>query len=72
MRMTKKSILQIIFDPNVMVILFFNGVLIVDMLYIVTVVFSDFEHQVAAFIAGILIVFLFDLWWLTYRYLPPE
>jgi len=72
MRMTKKSILQIIFDPNVMVILFFNGLLIVDMLYIVTVVFSDFEHQVAAFIAGILIVFLFDLWWLTYRYLPPE
>ena len=70
--MTKKSILQIIFDPNVMVILFFNGLLIVDMLYIVTVVFSDFEHQVAAFIAGILIVFLFDLWWLTYRYLPPE
>ena len=60
------------FDPNVMVITIINGLLIVDMLYIVTVLFSDFEHRIAAFIAGILIAFLFDMWWLTHRYMPPE
>jgi ABC-type Fe3+-siderophore transport system permease subunit len=61
-----------IFDPNVMVITFFNGLLIVDMLYIVMMLFSDFEHQIAAFIGGILLMFLFDMWWLTRRYKLPE
>jgi hypothetical protein len=70
--MAKKSILQIIFDPNVMVITFFNGLLIVDLLYIVMMLFSDFEHQIAAFVAGILLMFLFDMWWLTRRYKLPE
>jgi small basic protein len=70
--MTKKNILQKIFDPNVMVITFFNVLLIIDIVYIATMFFSDFEHQIAAFIAGILIMFLFDMWWLTRRYKLPE
>jgi len=70
--MTGKKILQMFFDPNVMVITIINGLLIVDMLYIVTVLFSDFEHQIAAFIAGILIAFLVDMWWLRHRYMPTE
>ena len=70
--MAEKTILQIIFDPNVMVITFFNGLLIVDLLYIVMMLFSDFEHQIAAFVAGILLMFLFDMWWLTRRYKLPE
>lgn len=70
--MAEKSILQIIFDPNVMVITFFNVLLIIDIVYIATMFFSDFERQLAAFIAGILLMFLFDMWWLTRRYTPPE
>ena len=70
--MTEKRFLQIFFDPNVMVITIINGLLIVDMLYIVTVLFSDFEHQIAAFIAGIFIAFLVDMWWLTHRYMPSK
>jgi small basic protein len=70
--MTKKNILQKIFDPNVMVITFFNVLLIIDIVYIATMFFSDFERQLAVFFAGILIMFLFDLWWLTRRYIPPE
>ena len=70
--MTEKRFLQIFFDPNVMVITIINGLLIVDMLYIVSVLFSDFVHRIAAFIAGILIMFLFDMWWLTRHYTPPE
>ena len=72
LRMAKKSILQIIFDPNVMVITFFNVLLIIDIIYIATMFFSDFERQLAVFFAGILIMFLFDLWWLTRRYKLPE
>ena len=70
--MARKNILQKIFDPNVMVITFFNVLLIIDIGYIATMFFSDFAHQIAAFIAGILIMFLFDMWWLTRRYTPPE
>jgi small basic protein len=70
--MTGKNILVKIFDPNVMVITFFNVLLIVDIVYIATMLFSDFERQLAAFFAGILIMFLFDLWWLTRRYKLPE
>jgi len=72
MRMTDKSLLQIIFDPNVMVVTFINGLLIVDMLYIVSVLFSDFERQMAALILGILIMFLVDMWWLTKGYMPSK
>jgi small basic protein len=70
--MTKKNILVKIFDPNVMVITFFNVLLIIDIVYIVTMVFSDFEHQLAAFIGGILLMCMFDMWWLTRRYKLPE
>jgi len=70
--MTRKNILVKIFDPNVMIITFFNVLLIIDIVYIATMFFSDFEHQLAVFFAGILIMFLFDLWWLTRRYIPPE
>ena len=70
--MTGKNILVKIFDPNVMVITFFNVLLIIDIVYIATMFFSDFEHQLAAFIGGILLMFLFDLWWLTRRYKLPE
>jgi small basic protein len=70
--MTEKNILVKIFDPNVMVITFFNVLLIIDIIYIATMFFSDFERQLAVFFAGILIMFLFDLWWLTRRYKLPE
>ena len=70
--MTRKNILVKIFDPNVMVITFFNVLLIIDIIYIATMFFSDFERQLAVFFAGILIMFLFDLWWLTRRYKLPE
>ena len=70
--MTEKNILVKIFDPNVMVITFFNVLLIVDIIYIAMMLFSDFEHRLAAFFSGILIMFLFDLWWLTRRYKLPE
>ena len=70
--MTEKNILVKIFDPNVMIITFFNVLLIIDIVYIATMFFSDFERQLAVFFAGILIMFLFDLWWLTRRYKLPE
>ena len=70
--MTRKNILVKIFDPNVMIITFFNVLLIIDIVYIATMFFSDFERQLAVFFAGILIMFLFDLWWLTRRYKLPE